>query len=104
MIGVRPTETATRQRVSAATRPKTITTASPSRPCQPARTILGDRRGVLGRSGAGPWIMRLGPASGAIANDRQSRIGAEIRMAFDGRIGVVVPQRRCTLLASGLTD
>jgi hypothetical protein len=28
------------------------------------------------------------------ANRRQSRIGAEIRMAFDGRIGAVVPQRR----------
>jgi head-tail adaptor len=28
------------------------------------------------------------------ANRRQSRIGAEIRMAFDGRIGVVSQQRR----------
>ena len=28
------------------------------------------------------------------ANCKQSRIGAEIRMAFDGRIGVVSQQRR----------
>ena len=39
-----PTETATRRRVSPAPRPKTITTSSPSRRANRART--GDRRGV----------------------------------------------------------
>ena len=37
------------------------------------------------------------------ANRRQSRIGAEIRMAFDGRIGVVTTTQGA-LLASGSTD